>query len=43
MTEMFHVAILPQKSQKIFLVGGFEHGSVGLYETTILLSPALVM
>ncbi len=38
---MFRVPILPQKSQKIFWVGGFGHGSVGLYETTILLCPAL--
>ncbi len=34
-------AVLLQKSQKIFWVGGFWHGSVGLYETTIFFCPAL--
>ena len=41
MADIFRVALLPQKSQKIFWVRGFGLGWVGLYEMTILLSPAL--
>ncbi len=32
---------LPENGQKIFWVGGFSHGSVGLQETTILFCPGL--
>ncbi len=40
MRKINHIIIFTENGQKIFWVGGFCHGSVGLQETTKLFCPA---